>query len=338
MVHLIYYQGDPQNGDLFYVRSADLGASFTSPLRVNSRAASAMAVGNIRGAHLALGKNGRVHVGWMGSNKAEPRGPSNAAPMLYARMNDAGDGFEPERNLIQSAPGLDGGASVAADEFGNIYATWHAPQPGKSGEANRRVWVARSKDDGLTFAPETIASGPEGVCGCCGMRAFADRQGAVYLLYRSAAEQVHRDAYLQLSRDRGKDFQVEKVHAWTVNTCPMSSFVMTEGGSGALAAWETAGQIYWARIDPVSGKRSEPTGPTGASKGRKYPAIATNNRGEVLLVWTEGTGWNRGGSVAWQLFDAKGVPTGVPGLAEGVPVWSLVAVFSRPDGGFTIVY
>src|SRR5437660_12174353 len=60
-IHLIYFRGDPGHGDLFYVRSTD-GARFSEPIPVNSASESAIAVGNIRGAHLALGKNGRVHV------------------------------------------------------------------------------------------------------------------------------------------------------------------------------------------------------------------------------------------------------------------------------------
>ena len=56
------------------------------------------------------------------------------------------------------------------------------------------------------------------------------------------------------------------------------------------------------------------------------------------LVWTEGMGWNRGGSVAWQVFDKSGRPTRARGRADGVPVWSLVAVFAQPSGDFTILY
>jgi DNA-binding beta-propeller fold protein YncE len=41
--------------------------------------------------------------------------------MLYARLDDAGTAFEPQRNLIQVAAGLDGGGSVAADQAGNVY-------------------------------------------------------------------------------------------------------------------------------------------------------------------------------------------------------------------------
>jgi hypothetical protein len=98
--------------------------------------------------------------------------------MLYTRLNDVGTAFEPQRNLITAAVVLDGGGSVAADAAGNVYVFWHAPEPGKKGEGNRRVWVAASADEGKTFAAERAASTePTGACGCCGLRAFADRKG-----------------------------------------------------------------------------------------------------------------------------------------------------------------
>jgi hypothetical protein len=338
-VHLIYFRGDPAGGDVFYVHSETGGDRFSRPLRVNSGPGSAIAVGNIRGAHLALGKNGRPHVAWNGSGKAEPKGPGGATPMLYARLDDAGTAFEPQRNVIRSAAGLDGGGSVAADAAGNVYVTWHAPVPGEKGEGNRCVWVAHSTDDGKTFAAEKRASAdPTGACGCCGMRAFADDKGDVYLLYRGARGDVHRDTYLLASADRGDHFRGEKVQEWEVSTCPMSSAAFAESAGATLAAWETNGQVYYCRIDQATGKRSPPVAAPGSARGRKHPAVAVNARGETVLAWTEGMGWNKGGSVAWQVFDKDGKPTGATGRADGVPTWSLVAVFARPDGGFTVLY
>jgi hypothetical protein len=338
-VHLIYFSGEPRAGDIFYVRSESGGDTFSRPLRVNSVPGSAIAVGNIRGAHLALGKNGRAHVAWMGSDKARPKGPGDATPMLYARLNDTGTEFEEQRNVIRSAAGLDGGGSVAADDAGNVYVTWHAPAPGDKGEGARCVWVAHSTDEGKTFAAEKRANAdPTGACGCCGMRAFADGKGTVYMLYRAAKEDVHRDMYLLASTDKGDHFRGEKVQEWEINTCPMSSAAFAEGAGVVLAAWETNGQVYYSRIDQATGKRSPAVAAPGDGKGRKHPAVAVNARGETVLVWTEGMGWNKGGSVAWQVFDKDGKPAGAPGRTEGVPTWSLVAVFARPDGRFTIVY
>jgi hypothetical protein len=58
----------------------------------------------------------------------------------------------------------------------------------------------------------------------------------------------------------------------------------------------------------------------------------------VLLAWAEGTGWNQGGKVGWQLFDENDRPTPVKELREGLPVWSLPAVYAEPDGDFVVLY
>lgn len=75
------------------------GGEFSKPLKVNSIPGSAVAVGTIRGPHIALGKYGRVHVVWNGSQAARGR-PHHGSPMLFTRMKLDGSGFEKERNLM----------------------------------------------------------------------------------------------------------------------------------------------------------------------------------------------------------------------------------------------
>jgi hypothetical protein len=217
VVHLIYYRGDPGGGDIFYVRREPRKASFSAPIRVNSVPGSAIAAGTIRGAQLALGKGGRLHVAWNGGDKAAPNRLDGGAPMLYTRLNDAGTAFEPQRNLMQRTRHLDGGGTVAADAAGNVYVAWHGHDASADGEQGRRLWIARSRDDGKTFSPEAPAfAEPTGACACCGSRAFADREGTVYVLYRSASTNVDRDMYLLVSRDRGNRFSGERIHTWKV--------------------------------------------------------------------------------------------------------------------------
>jgi hypothetical protein len=338
-IHLIYFHGDLAHGDVAYVRMPKTEERFSDPIRVNSTPGSSIAIGNIRGPQLALGKNNRVHVVWNGSDKAVPRGPHNQLPMIYTRLNDDGNSFEPERNMIHSAYGLDGGGSVAADDAGNVYVAWHAPKPDANGEEYRCVWVTHSTDEGKTFAPERQAISDEtGACGCCGMKAFADNQGAIYCLYRSAREKIHRDMYLLTSTDHGVNFLGEKLHEWEGGTCPMSMESFCQNGDSAYAAWETGDQVYFSRVDQKFGLKSAPISPPGNPKGRKHPVLASNARGQIILAWTEGMGWQKGGAVAWQVFDKGGKPIGDSGRARGVPIWSLVAVFNNPDGSFSVIY
>ena len=109
------------------------------------------------------------------------------------------------------------------------------------------------------------------------------------------------------------------------------SYSLTEQFESAAAALNRALDLgyrdfKWLSKDP------------DLAKLRKHPAVAANRQGETILVWTEGMAWSKGGDLAWQVFDKEGKPTADKGRAKGVPAWSLVAVFARPEGGFTVVY
>lgn len=333
-VHLIYLTGDAGGSDVYYTRIN--GREFAKPIRVNSVPASAIAAGTVRGPQIAIGGDGRVHVAWMGSKDATPKGPDGATPMLYTRLNDAGTAFEPQRNVMQFAVGLDGGTSVAANAKGEVFVVWHGSDPPLKGEENRRVWVAHSSDGGKTFAREVPAY-PEktGACACCGMRAFADRKGEVYMLYRTATEAVHRDMFLLYSKD-GNRFDGSRIHKWELNACPMSTESIAEDRDGVVLAWETANQVYFGKAQPGKAAVAGAIAAPGEGK-RKHPAVAVDPAGDTILVWTEGTGWNKGGSLAWQIYGSDGKPRGEKGEAPGVPAFSMAAVFPR-GGGFTIVY
>jgi hypothetical protein len=55
--------------------------------------------------------------------------------------------------MIQQAWGVDVGL-VVAETTAQVSVHWHAPAPGAHGEANQRLWIARSTDDCATFAGE----------------------------------------------------------------------------------------------------------------------------------------------------------------------------------------
>jgi hypothetical protein len=342
-IHLLYYSGDPAHGDLYYVRSSDKGETWSPPLRVNSEPGSAIALGTIRGGKMALGRNGRIYVVWNGSSKTESNGPINpetrrpGMPFLYTRLNDSHTAFEPQQNLMRRTFGLDGGGTIAADTTGNVYVAWHGKSSGATaGEAGRQLWIAKSSDDGRRFSAEHPATdNPTGACGCCGTAMYADSKGDVYVLYRSAKQNVHRDIYLLSSSDRGKTFVDQDLHPWNINACPMSSMAFAEGGRAVEAAWETGGQVYFQNLSDLAAKPSSATSPNG---GHKHPRLAIDSEGKTLLVWTEGTGWGRGGSVAWQVYDSAGRPvTKEHGVVPHLPAWSFGTAVAT-GGEFLIIY
>ncbi|MBI3737271.1 exo-alpha-sialidase, partial [Candidatus Sumerlaeota bacterium] len=297
VVHLIYFKGKPEHGDIYYVRLEKGGAEFSAPIRVNSQPETATAIGTIRGAQLALGKGGRAHVIWNGASPVQVQAPQFSPPLYYTRMNDEGTAFAPQRNLITYAKGLDGGSSIAADQAGNVFAVWHA-RGKEEGEIFRQVYITASSDEGLTFPNEWKANPePTGACGCCSLKAFVDRRGDLYILYRAAREMINRDSMLLVSRDKGKTFSSSRIDHWMVRACPMSSYRVSETNSRLLAAWETKGAVQFGAVDREKGIMGNVIAPERFGQGQKHPIAVGNKEGWTLLAWVEGSGWAKGGTL-----------------------------------------
>ncbi len=165
----------------------------------------------------------------------------------------------------------------------------------------------------------------------------ANQGNLFYVLHRSATEGIHRDIYMLSSSDHGKNFQSQRVHNWRIQVCPMSSMSFAETHNGVCAAWETEGQVYWARVDR-NFTVSPPFAPTGLANQRKYPALATNPTGQTLLAWNAGARWGKAGTISWQIFDQQGKPIGEPSTGPKLPKWSFSAAIALNDGSFRLLY
>ena len=333
IVHVVYFSGTPGAGNLYYVKLKTDGTPLSEPVRINSVEGSALATGSVRGAQMALGRGGRIHVAWHGSKPLNGTDPSGT-PVWYTRSTD-GVKFDAQRAVSGSTQGIDGG-SVAADRAGHVAVTWHA-LGSSPGEDHRTVYLARSSDDGATFgAASPATSAPVGACGCCGLRAQYDRSGILHVLYRAATNGNHRDTTWLMVQGTTSRPPI-RIHPWELESCPMSTFALAETASGLVAAWETAQQIYSTTLDPKNGRVGTIAAVPGSGT-RKHPAVAVNQAGEQLLVWTEGTGWNRGGTLAWRITDANGAELSSSANAGAVPVWGLVSAVPLSDGSFLVLH
>ena len=105
---------------------------------------------------------------------------------------------------------------------------------------------------------------------------------------------------------------------------------LAEGPGGMMGAWETEGSIYFGRLDS---RAVQPQQGPGKSGQCKHPSLAFNDRGEMLLAWAEGTGWQRGGALAWRVYDSQGQPTSEKGRIDGaIPVWGLPSAVGTKNG------
>lgn len=334
-VHLLYFKGEPGGGQVYYTTASKAAKKFGQPVQVNKAPNGAIAIGTVRGPQFAVTSSGDVHVTWMGGEGA-PRaklGDRETTGFFYTRKLASMTEFEPERNLVRVAGQLDGGGSVAADDRGNVYVLWHGAPLDQEGEQLRTVYLAHSKNSGAEFAVERpIWREATGACGCCGMKTYADRQGDLFVLYRAAFTPTDRSLIGAKSSDEGKDFQRILSSEWKIAACPMSTASLGGAGEATYGAWERDGKVLWSRL-PDSAEFKTVDG----RENQKHPTVTSDTAGNVLVLWSEGTGWNKGGKIAWQSFDGAGKSTGKSGRADDLPAWSFGAAFPI-EGGFRILY
>lgn len=337
-VHLIYLTGDPKAADIHYVTRTDAKSAWSAPLTVNSQPGSAVAIGTVRGPRLALGASNSVHVVWNGSSQALPK-VSESSPLLYSRLAAGSSAFESQRALGGETRHLDGGAAVAANGDGSVLVIWHAalptPQPGGDDETKRAVFVARSGDSGKTFgAPQRIDVPGTGVCACCGLEAAFRPDGTAFALYRSAEGGSERGMVLLSSKDGGQSFTSRRLDHWELTQCPMSTVRIATSGNDSLAAWQTKGSVMLARLNDNAPLLDV----SGPGRRANHPVVVPGSNGRTLIAWTEGTGWQQGGSLAWQILGPNLKPAGAAQRSDGVPIWGYLAAWAEQDGGFTVLF
>lgn len=286
-IHVAYVVGE----DVFYVASTNGGKSFSAPLRVNSEPGTAHPANMYRGPDVAIGKNGRVHVIWY-VNAYQRKLPQDQWGVFYAHRDPGEMAFTKAVNLNHKPSD---NYALAANEKGEVAVIWMAGG----------VFVNSSKDNGATFseAERVEVADP---CECCAARAAFGSGGALIIDYRDKAANV-RDMHLLVRKSGAKNFVKEKVSVtpWEVAGCPMTGTYLTTGKKDEIVAWETKGQIFYARIDAVTGKRK--TGEIKVAERGKWPVALVAADGSVLVSWKNDSKLN------WQMFDASDRVSGKAG-------------------------
>lgn len=333
-VHVVFHRGDPGKCDLFHATFSPATRTFSDPVRINSIPGAGIAGGSVRGAHLAIGAEGVLHVAWMGSTETAPDGDHALIPMCYTRSTDGGRSFEPQRSVVNTAFGLDGGGSLAADRKGNVHVVWHA-MGDDHGPANRRVVVASSEDNGRSFAPErTLDTKASGVCPCCGIRAASSPQGEFFVLFREAPAADQRGVRI-LSFDPAKG-STTLLHQdpWKIETCPVSSGSFSFGPSRFAVAWETRHRVQVGTFDRESGRatRSLPVREPEAGRHQKHPAVSLSPDGSLVVAWLEVSGWGQPGTLRWQQFNSGEKAGDQAGHRTMEAAWTRPSIVSTAEG------
>jgi hypothetical protein len=289
-IHLLY--GSNAEGIPYYVNSSDSGKSFNSPVPVvdtSSRRPGLV----FSGEAMAVGKSGSVYVA-TSTNNWKMKFPGVVDGLVFTSLA-VGSGTFARLRSLNGQPSE--GFSLAADESGNIVATWLAD----------KLYVNFSRDGGRTFTPNAEINPSYDPCNCCTTRAVYGTDGSLAVLYREEKNN-QRDMYLVILKKDGQQSRTRiSSTLWEVNGCPMTYFGLSATKNGYVAAWPTRGEIYFARMDRNGRVLSPGEVKTSGHSGMRTGLIALEAPDGRSLI-----AWNHQGQLSWQQYSPEGQPEGSP--------------------------
>jgi len=293
VIHLLY---DSEDGPK-YAKSTDNAMTFGAAIPIvgcGSRRAGL----EFSGSDMAVGKGGRIHVA-MSTNAWRLKLAQEEWGFSYASLEPGALDFSPVRNLNRKPSE---GFSLAADDKGNVTACW----------LSDKLYANVARDNGQTFAHNLEINRIYNPCNCCTTSAVYGEDGKLAVLYREETNN-ERDMYVVLwdqERSRASRTRISST-LWKIDACPMSYYAISRNQAGFVAVWPTEGRVYFARLD----SNGEPSPPEEI----KTPGSAGMRTGMLALSAPDGStlvAWKKDEQMGWQVYDAKGRPSGSSGSTQ----------------------
>jgi hypothetical protein len=295
--------------NVYLATSADGGATFSEPRRVNDQEGDASA-NNEQPPRVAMSESAgarTITVVWSKRNEGPQRARRDAIRM--ARSTDGGRTFAPARFTHDAMlSGARGWESLAAGPDGQLHAVWldgrdaerkiaeaasHSGMPHK-GQPPQDVYHGAIAPDGR-ITEGVIATG---VCFCCKTAVAIEARGTVYAAWRHIFPGSMRDIAFAISTDGGRRFapfvRVSE-DKWELNGCPEDGPTLAVDRAGLIhIAWATLVQedeprkaLFYAtsRDGKTFSPRARVPAPANVTPG--HPQLTLTPDGGAAIVWDE---------------------------------------------------
>jgi hypothetical protein len=208
------------------------------------------------------------------------------------------------------------------------------------------TWLhcARSADNGASFFADTkvVINNHSGLaCSMCMTRARFGIDGKIYLVFRSAKDNI-RDFYVLKGDALGGDFTAIRVNNdnWNINYCPMVGPELEIGNGGRqFCAFMSKGHVYWAVSNSDFTRFTQHVATPLNEVDELYPTAITNKSGQVLFVWQVGRMSVSGSAIVkWALYNSDGTYTGNQGVVGKTFSGTRATAFVGTNNNFYIVY
>lgn len=296
-VYAVYQDDQPTIGgqtDVYFVRSGDYGATWSSPVRMD---ADSIGVADTLNPVIVTDGSGRVVVAYQDSRNGAP-----VKPDIFARTSsDYGLSFGSETRIDTNAgagAAVDSLPMLATDDWGRMYIAWSS---GPAFGAVLDIYFSRSTDGGVTWSSPIQLNGTNGGFGGAGANIVANTSGVVIVAYHDVKFGLGTgDTYIARSTDFGATFATEK----RVNTSGLTEGSATPFGFPEIAM-DRYGNVVVAYSDDrlttfdddVFYNYSEDSGATWQSSDLKVSTssagkdshgvhVAMDNRGRAVFVYS----------------------------------------------------
>lgn len=287
VIHLLLGEdASDQPTALYYRRSADGGATWTEPVRVNQ---GSPAVYSRRNMDPQIAAWGDYVVAVWTSRNANRFG---RGPLVTAVSSDGGRTWHPGPNPADDGSDADHGMSdIAADEQGIFYLAWLDSRKGQKG-----LIVARSEDHGASWSANQSLVAQ--TCECCWNSIATKPDGTVAVLYRQLIRGNVRDMGLIQSSDHGHSWAAPVTVGdfnWQIDGCAHcgGGLVFTHGADGRAvchaAVWTGARPGVFVLSLSDGGDQWQPPVQLGDDSAF-HPDLAVDPQGRLAAVWEGSVG------------------------------------------------
>jgi hypothetical protein len=286
-IHVVWSDNTLVNQELFYKKSTDGGATWTTKrLTFNSDGSYSPAV--------AVDTNDHIHVVW------EVYGPG-ISEIFYKKSTDAGTSWTTKR--LTWNPGYSSYPAIAIDSSNHIHVVWEDNTPGAS-----EIYYKKSTDGGTNWTTKRLSYNP----GWSARASIAvDSDNRIYVVW-SDDSPANKEIYCKLSTDGGTSWTTKRL-TWTSGDSYRPKIFVTFNNGYNHVVWidETSGspEVYY--------KKSTDKGVTWMTKRLTWtstdsmnPAILVDFKDHIHVVWNDSNPGNN------EIFRKKSTDEGMTWIRE----------------------
>src|SRR6266566_4987267 len=269
-INIVWLDNTPGYYAVFFSRSTDGGATFSTPQNLSNDPAGSSAP------QIAVDSSGNINVVWQDN-------PPGTYQILFTRSSDGGATFSTPI-AVSSRPSYR--PQVAVDSAGNINVAW---TEGFNGPFD--VVFSRSSDGGATFtAPKVISYLSEVDLG---FRMALDSKGNLYAVWDT---QPYGNIYLSHSSDGGATFSYTAITNNTSGTGPQGQQIAIDSSDNINVVWQDISpgnyDIFFTRSSDGGATFSTPENLSNDPGDSGNPQIVVDSSGNINVGWTDNTPGN----------------------------------------------